>query len=61
VAEQRLFVQVTIDALAEGELRAHVRGAEVEEWRLLPRGHTLPELDFELRPEGLEATVTLAA
>jgi SHS2 domain-containing protein len=61
VAEQRLLVDVTIDALSERELQASVRSAEVQEWRLELRGQALPDIHLERRPDGFTALVKLAA
>ena len=38
VDEHRLFAQLQIDSLSDGELRMRLCGAEVAAWHLEPRG-----------------------
>jgi rhodanese-related sulfurtransferase/SHS2 domain-containing protein len=60
VEERRLFVDVHIDTLCPGELRARARGAEVARWRRQPRADLLPLVRIERGARGFAAAITLA-
>jgi hypothetical protein len=57
--ELRFFVQVFIESLSEGVLRARVRGVEIAEWRTWLRPNTRPQVHLAQREGGYEAVMLL--
>jgi len=58
-AEHRVITETRVEAVSDTELRAQIRGAEVEVLRTAVKAATLHRLRLERRPGAISASVVL--